>query len=258
MDTWRTDIASLSATGQPLAQAFKPFTPWLNHLDGPAWPALARLNTLADQQKLNNAKNLPIQFISQTLRCSQRDYETSIYNTGNVPSREDNWHDFFNALIWLALPKTKAMLNAIHQTELPRGNNRTSVSDAATLFDESGLILVSEDDLIVNLLRARRWQEACIEHRHHWQQLKAYVVGHAILEKWLAPYPGITTKCLHLKLPADSPLHVIDAANAHLWQQQPPASADLLPMPISGIPGWWPDNEKASFYCNEKVFRPPR
>jgi len=33
--------------------------------------------------------------------------------------------------------------------------------------------------------------------------------------------------------------------------------ADLFPLPVLGIPGWWPDNEVATFYGREDIFRPP-
>jgi hypothetical protein len=29
----------------------------------------------------------------------------------------------------------------------------------------------------------------------------------------------------------------------------------LTPLPILGIPGWWPENENESFYANQNYFR---
>ena len=31
-----------------------------------------------------------------------------------------------------------------------------------------------------------------------------------------------------------------------------------LPLPVLGIPGWWPENEKEDFYDDAAVFRPAR
>ena len=30
----------------------------------------------------------------------------------------------------------------------------------------------------------------------------------------------------------------------------------LLPLPVLGIPGWWPANENPGFYADTAVFRP--
>jgi len=36
------------------------------------------------------------------------------------------------------------------------------------------------------------------------------------------------------------------------------AAKDFLPLPVLGIPGWWPANEQPGFYDDELVFRPRR
>lgn len=43
---------------------------------------------------------------SQFSEDEQRYYETIISEDGVVPTREQSWHDLFNALIWLQFPKT--------------------------------------------------------------------------------------------------------------------------------------------------------
>jgi hypothetical protein len=32
----------------------------------------------------------------------------------------------------------------------------------------------------------------------------------------------------------------------------------FLPLPVLGVPGWWPDNESPDFYEDVAVFRPAR
>ena len=34
--------------------------------------------------------------------------------------------------------------------------------------------------------------------------------------------------------------------------------AELAPLPVLGVPGWWAANEAASFYDNRDYFRPGR
>lgn len=241
---------------------FAHLTPWLQRLHGlddGHWPDLADLNNLAAEQNLRNAIGLPVRFSAQSSPCGQHDYEIGIYTSGRVPSRERNWHDLFNALAWLAFPATKAALNAVHQTALQPGRNRSPLSDAATLFDESGLVLVGQDDDLAELLAARRWQEAWVQRRSQWRRIRAYIVGHAVLEKLLSPWPGITAKCLFVPLPADTALATLDTVIAQRWQEAAvTAPAALFPLPVLGIPGWWPANEHAEFYDQQRFFRPPR
>ena len=251
METWREDFAN--------TPPFAHLAPWLGDLQSPDWPTLATLNALAERRNLRNATGLPLRFAPQTRRCGQHDYEFGIYTSGLVPSRERNWHDLFNALIWLTFPATKATLNAVHHAALPQAANRTPASDAATVFDESGLVLVGEDESLAELLAARRWREALVLRRNDWRQIRAYIVGHAVLEKLLTPWPGITTKSLFLKLPAETPPDQLDSVIAQRWRSTTiTVPAALFPLPVLGIPGWWPANEQADFYADEKVFRRPQ
>jgi hypothetical protein len=234
-------------------------------LAGDDWPTLTSLNALATTRGLANSAGRPLAFATQHVHCGQWDYEAAILADGRVPSRERNWHDLLNALTWLAFPRAKAQLNAVQCIELERhrGTPRGPLSDAATLFDESGVLLVGPDDALAGLLAARRWHEAFVVRRPDWQALRAYAFGHAVLEKLLAPWPGITAKCLFL--PAATPPEPgpppswLDTALADFWRGgHVGRPADLFPLPVLGIPGWWPANTDPAFYQNADVFRPLR
>jgi len=255
-DVWRQDFAD--------TPPFHHLRPQSRQIASGRWPGLEPLNNLAQAQHLVNGQGLPIHFETQTQRCGQRDYEAGILATGNVPTRQENWHDLLNALTWLALPQTKATLNAIQCQFLSEGSpQRGPVSDAATLFDESGLVLVGPDASLAEDLRMRRWQRVFVERRQAWDDVTAVIVGHAVLEKLLAPWPGITAKCVWLpslgSAPGITSIEALDRALAEYWTAgcitRP---MDLFPMPVLGIPGWWPANEAASFYEDETVFRPLR
>jgi hypothetical protein len=85
------------------------------------------------------------------------------------------------------------------------------------------------------------------------------VVGHAVLEKLLTPWPGITAKCAYLCLPAKPDIEAVDQALASFWLEDGIARpADLFPLPVLGVPGWWPANADAAFYEDASVFRPAR
>ena len=230
-------------------------------LAGDDWPTLARLNALAEARGLLNRNGLPLRFAAQHARCGQWDYEAGILASGAVPSRERNWHDLLNALTWLAFPRAKAALNAVQCETLEKGSARGPLSDAATLFDESGLLLLARDDELAKLLAARHWQAAFVARRRLWDDARAYAFGHAVLEKLLTPWPGITAKCLFLRVDSlpdpGAPPTWLDAALAEAWRgRQVRRPADLFPLPVLGIPGWWADNAEAAFYQDSQVFRP--
>lgn len=256
-DPWRVDFAATAA--------FHHVAPLAARLDGDDWPTLARLDTLAQTRGLCNQAGLPVRFAAQHRRCGQWDYEAAILASGQVPSREHNWHDLLNALTWLAFPRAKAALNAVQCAELERrrGTTRGPVSDAATLFDESGLLLLAPDGELADLLAKRHWQAAFVDRRCLWERARVYAFGHALLEKLLSPWPGITAKCLFLKAEAvpepGAPPDWLDAALATLWQEgRISRPAELFPLPVLGIPGWWAGNVDPAFYRDASVFRPLR
>lgn len=252
---WRADFAAGAPFHHVAAEAAV--------LAGADWPTLDALNALAEARELRNAAGRPVRFAPQHVRCGQGEYEASILADGLVPSRASNWHDLLNALTWLTFPRAKAALNAVQCEELEahRGGPRGAKSDAATLFDESGVLLIAEDAGLARLLAERRWQEAFVARRADWQGVRAYVFGHAVLEKLLTPWPGITAKCLFLPVASVPDAGVVpdwlDAALAQAWLVGDlRCPADLFPLPVLGLPGWWAANEDAMFYGNSQVFRP--
>ena len=250
-------MADIWQPGFYFTPPFQSLRPWAEQLAAPDWPSLDELNGLAAQQSLINANGLPVRFETQTQRCGQHDYEARILASGQVPTRTKNWHDLLNALCWLSLPDTKLTLNAVQcQAIDPERAQRGPLSDAATLFDESGLVIAGPDEDLAHALREKRWRDAFVEQRGAWARMTVIVVGHAVLEKLLSPWPGITAKCTYIDLPANPDLKTVDAVLAQHWLghavEKP---ADLFPMPVLGVPGWWAANEDPTYYDNTKVFR---
>ncbi len=255
-DTWRADFAA--------TPPFAHLRPWVGELSGTDWPSTERLNRLAEARKIVNARGLPIRFQPQYRRCGQRDYEAGILAKGTVPTRADNWHDLFNALAWIAFPAAKSTLNAVQCDALDIASARGPESDAATLFDESGLVIAGPEAELAALaesITARKWREAFVDRRGLWRRVRPFVIGHAVLEKLLAPWPGITAKCLFVPMEArpDERDAETDRAVATVWQSRRIARpAQLPPLPVLGIPGWWPANEDPAFYDDKEIFRPAR
>lgn len=232
-------------------------------LDKPAWPALADLNDLAAQRCLTNEAGLPLRFTHQQTQQGQRAYEQQIQQTGEVPTRQASWHDFFNACVWLTFPRLKATLTALH-CQQSAGPGRSRLSDAATVFDESGAVLLGPDPRLAEWLANHEWQRAFVSERHRWRHHRLLILGHAVLEKSLQPHPGMIVKVVYepSKLPVEtwlSPdsLRRLDRSLAQRWRRlEFPTPARLFPIPVLGVPGMDPDNERAGYYDNAEVFRP--
>jgi len=231
------------------------------------WPDIGQLNALA-----SNLGPTPrtrdghcIRFVAPA--ASANAYELRIAAQGEVATRPRNWHDLFNALAWIAFPRTKASLNAIHASEIPlRGKVRGPTRDLLTIFDEGGALVASSDPALLALIRAFRWQTLFWNERARLlERLRILVFGHAVLEKALAPWPGVTCKALLipveaalLQSPAARLAQVLDAAAAAWFDAYARSSSprDLAPLPVFGYPGWSAGGGRPEFYADTRYFRP--
>jgi hypothetical protein len=222
------------------------------------FPDRKNLTALASQLGIVNARKLPLRFIAPEVRLSARDYESHILQTGGVPTRPDNWHDLMNALVWLRFPRFKAALNAAHADAmaLETGSLRGRRRDALTVLDESGVWVMSRDPALPVLLARHRWHELFWRKRDQvMARMHFIVVGHALLEKALNPFPAMTGKCLLLVPDSFDPQHADEHATDTLSNIESPHQ--LPPLPVLGIPGWNAANARVEYYDNREVFRLP-
>lgn len=209
-----------------------------------------------------NAAGIPIRFRSAA-ELPDVAYERHIYETGEVSTRENSWHDLFNAYAWCRFPCLKAAINALHYShfEEERDGRRGRQRDALTLFDESGVIVTSPDAGLLEALARRDWNTAFVEHREAWSQSGILVCGHAILEKFLQPYKALTAHALHVHLEGGMCVADLDGvlADGLLEDGVLTTTADLSPLPLMGIPGWWDGGpQDTAFYADPDVFRPAK
>jgi hypothetical protein len=226
--------------------------PWLATLGE---PTLGRLNALAEEVGLRTESGRPVRFVPPG--ATDPYYEIHVFETGRVSTRPESRHDLFNALAWLAFPRTKARINALHAAEIPRENGRRGAKrDLLTLLDEGGVIVECADDELLDLLRGFRWKELFWENRGRVQRsMRLAVIGHAVLEKALDPWPGVTCKAVVV-----SPGSDVDE-EASSWLGALPADATprrLAVMPVFGYPGWHPESDAPDFYDDARYFRPFR
>lgn len=226
--------------------------PWLDKL---GTPTLDRLNALAEEAGLRTESGRALRFVPPG--AADAYYELRAYESGCVATRAESLHDLFNALAWLAFPRTKARINALHAAAIPgeRGR-RGSKRDLLTLFDEGGAMIQCADVELLDMVRGFRWKELFWENRSRvLASMRIVVIGHAVLEKALAPWPGIACKALPIRPGADPD------TQACAWLGALPDDVTprvLLPLPVFGYPGWLPGSDRAEFYDDTRYFQPFR
>ncbi len=207
-------------------------------------------------EALNQQRPAGLRFVAPQELPDGTAYEQYIFDSGNCPTRE-GLHDFFNGLAWLAMPQSKRRMNQLQAGEIARagvGAARGPVRDAITVLDENGAVLDAPEPLW-QALAARDWRRLFVELRPLWAQARLLVFGHALLEKLVAPRKNLTAHVWAASCPADS-LAGIDAWLAAQLSPGRLAAKPFLPLPVLGVPGWWPENENFSFYDDSLVFRP--
>lgn len=249
---------------------YEPVRPALERLaQEPGWPDAERLNALAGEfgGAPRTASGKTVRFTSPP--ADGANYELRVHDSGEVATRQHNWHDLFNALAWLAFPRVKAALNARHAAQIPRERGRRGpLRDLLTIFDEGGAIVAYADPGLVELVRGFRWGELFWQRRADvLRALRICVVGHAVLEQARRPWPGITCKVLFVATDADALALPVERLVARLDERAADwlaAAGDgltpraLAPLPVFGYPGWFPGNDSETFYADTRFFRPFR
>ncbi len=199
-----------------------------------------------------------VRFVPQDALPEGAAYERFVFERRECPTRE-GLHDFFNGLCWLRFPCAKRRLNELQADQIALrgvGGVRGPVRDAITVFDENGALLDAPAPLWEALV-ARQWRRLFVDLRPLWDQARVVLFGHALLEKLAAPRMDMTA---HVWCPP-APLARLDQADAWLAAALTAdrlAAKPFVPLPVLGVPGWWPANADPAFYDNARVFRPAR
>ena len=89
-----------------------------------------------------------------------------------------------------------------------------------------------------------------VTRRALWAEARLVLFGHALMEKLDSPRKSITAHVWVLPESADASL-------PDLLTPERLAVRPFLPLPVLGVPGWWPGNGDAAFYADTAVFRRP-
>jgi hypothetical protein len=234
--------------------------PWLRHVNVPGQAVAQGLACgLPLHQALGAVAGTQVRFVPQQALPEGEAYERFIFNTGQCPTR-DNLHDFFNGLCWITFPQTKKKLNQLQAAEIAKAGVqplRGPVRDALTVFDENAAFLMAPQPLWDALL-ARDWPMLFITLRPLWQDAQLVLFGHALLEKLVYPRKAITAH-VYIAQPAMNSIadvNELDGWIATSLSAETLAAKPFTPLPVLGVPGWWPENENFSFYDDSTVFRP--
>src|SRR5450631_799892 len=249
---------------------FAPLGNALERLPTERWPTHDELTRAAGG--IVTSRGEPLRFVNPREHTDRerRYYELRIAETGEVETRPENWHDLFNALVWITFPRAKAAINAQHAAILEeRGEDeakrRSPERDALTLFDEGGVIVASSSDELSRSIPAFEWKNLFWHRRAEVEaSMRFFAFGHALYEQALAPYLGMVAKTVFI--PAEksilSPAGEADVAPvdalvaAHFADRARfPSPRSMAPMPVLGIPGWHPGTALESFYDDAQHFR---
>jgi hypothetical protein len=249
---------------------FAPLAAALERLPDSRWPALADLNVAA--AGVATARGMPVRFVEPRAHTDRerRYYELHIAATGEVETRPENWHDLFNALVWIAFPRAKAAINAQHAGMLEeRGEeearHRSPERDSLTLFDEGGVIVASSSPELMRLIVDFEWKQLFWSRRAELAgKMRFLGFGHAMYEQALTPYIGMVAKTifvpvseLFFMLPPESQVAQADALlAAHFADRARFRSPKMMaPMPVLGVPDWHHETGAESFYDDASHFR---
>lgn len=255
-------VAPARGTIDPVVFERPPLAAWDDYaalLRGDAWPEVAALDA-----------RLPAgcreRFAEQT-RALLEDglhYEARIHTHGVIATRAANWHDLFNALVWLRYPAIKRALNARQMAEIARmgPSTRSRPQYAMTHFDEAGVLVGVRDPSLLALWDAHDWHGLFWRRRAAWLDgtIQVEVFGHALLEHALSAGKLLVGKALVFACDASADAATLVAhcaagiADGSLLRDP----LELRPLPLSGIPGWHPDNGAEAFHRSAECYQPLR
>ena len=144
---WLADFGTIHEAFQPLLDKSERF------IANGDFPDHAALNAMATALELKTASGLPLYFVAakpkprgpaRRRHKATGDYEQRIFTLGEISTRSRNWHDFFNALVWATFPLAKGACNARQIAARSPGIVRTREQDRLTMFDEGGIITVTD------------------------------------------------------------------------------------------------------------------
>jgi hypothetical protein len=273
-DKWNPDFLTAHRIFWPVA----PFAQTFVQAHG-QWPNLEEYQQFleAGVGRICSGNGKVLRFVPQGAkpRRFEDGYEPRVYLQGEIQTRLHNWHDFFQVLVWRMFPKTKTLINERHYQAIkqrldndPHRLQRGAAENALTQFDECGAVILSSDPALLELVKNFQWKRLFWQFRNEVRQhLKCIVFGHAVYEKALNPYVGITAHSVLLPVTPGilsqatvTLIASVDELLTELFRSRGTIASpgDFSPFPLLGMPGWDVNNDQEAYYANASYFRPGR
>ena len=239
-----------------------PLSAWADDFDllrAPTWPGIEALNA-------RRPATMREQFVAQTaaLLDDGLHYEERIAREGRIATREANWHDLFNALIWIRFPALKRALNRRQMADIAQmgRKQRSRAQYALTHFDEAGVVVTLRDAELLTLWDVHDWYELFWRRREAWHDgsIGITVFGHALLEHGLVAGKLLVGKALVVAAEqgTDDAQCIARCAEAIASGEVLLDPLELRPLPLSGIPGWHRDGDSEAFHRDTPCYQPRR
>lgn len=220
----------------------------------------------------------PFKFEVQTRKMRAIDYHLQVAQTLKIPLKVNTDHDLLNALMWCTFPASRQRsLYAIHHAYTHRDSHtpqkRTRLEDDLTLFDESGVLLISDQEDLFRFIQNRDWISFFLDSRSllkkHFQCL---LFGHGLAEQLIHPFLGLVGYGILIKVPSsyfqlslNEQLRYLDpliTQRIYGWSHSSFLSAQkripLHAFPCLGLPNWWKEEQNLEFYQkHSRYFRGP-
>jgi hypothetical protein len=256
-------VAPAREAVDPIVFTHAPLSDWREYaewLQGPRWPSIDELNA-------RWPSDCDERFVAQMRELLEDGlhYEERIATRGLIATREANWHDLFNAMVWLRYPSLKRALNRQQMADVLRfgRHERSRPQYAQTHFDEAGVIVTLKDPSLLGLWDQHDWHGLFWRQRAAWTEgaIAVEVFGHALLEHALTPGKLLVGKALVVMAEqADAGREdvIASCAQAIAEARRLRDPLELRPLPLSGIPGWHAANIEEAFHLNAACYQPLR
>jgi hypothetical protein len=254
-------VAPARGSVEPVLFGRMPLAAWFDYaglLQGEAWPSISQLNAYLPAQAAHR-------FVAQTpaLLADRLHYEQRIADRGQIATRERNWHDLLNALMWLRYPELKQALNRRQIAEIAHmgPSQRSRPQYALTQFDEGGVIVLLRDPALLALWDAHDWYGLLWQQRQAWLDgtIQLELFGHALLELALNPAKLLVGKALVFHSAAGDMDRVrAQCAHAIADGQLLNDPQELRPLPLAGVPGWREENAGETFHRTTACYQAKR
>lgn len=250
---WAAEACEESPWYYPLAALWRSFAGWSRFPTPEELSALyahevrARLDLPAGAQALKFVATPPKKRRVRRERVELASlYEGRIVLKGEVPTRLDDWHDFFNALTFAAFPRAKWTLHArqfaLLQARVPEGARRlpgarTREQDALSLFDEGGIALLVKPTRMHELSPSSDSFVSLCEALCRGGEARAVPFGHALAEHLVAglPIPLGTLHPIALDFAGLANNALLSAVDMALSEDLAAAASFRAPSPARGL-----------------------